>query len=276
MASHPLVTVAIPLYRSSPWVRNILANIANVDYPNVEIIISDRHCADDALVTLMRQLREDPRIRFLRATDGLNWVAHYNHLITCASGKYLLWMPHDDLYPRGYVPRLAAALEDTPTAILAYGRMECESTGPAPLAPRQLRLPSGESRAWSPRDAGRLFSCGNNAGVAFRGLFRRERVVESALYIRPTASLEMADEYWLLALGLLGSFRFVPACVCTKRFYTGSTHSVWQYSYRARLHGMRVVHSYLRDHCPLRWDRAAVMWRFSSWTLRRMFDPLRR
>jgi glycosyltransferase involved in cell wall biosynthesis len=271
----PLVSIAIPLYCSAPWVQNILENIANIDYPNVEIIVSDCHCADDALATLEQQLHEDPRMTFMRATEGLNWVAHYNLLLASALGKYFLWMPHDDLYPAGYVQQLVAALETDPDAVLAYGRMECERPGQMPPALRQLRLPSYDSRVWSPRDASCLFASGNIAGVAFRGLFRRARVVARGLYVRPTLGLVMADEYWLLALALLGPFRFVPSCSCQKRYYPGSAHSRWRYTFQVRLNGLRMVHSYLRDYCPSRRNRISVMWRFSFWTLRRLLDPIR-
>ncbi len=272
----PLVSIAIPLYCSAPWVQNILENIARIDYPKVEIILSDRHCADDALATLEQQFREDPRMNFIRATDGLNWVAHYNLLLASASGKYFLWMPHDDLYPAGYVQRLVTALETDPDAVLAYGRMDSARRGQVPSNLVRLTLPNGDLRIWSPRDAGRLFARGNQAGVAFRGLFRRERVVERGLYVRPTTvGLEMADEYWLLAVALLGPFRFVPSCSCQKRYYPGSAHSRWRYTFQVRLNGLRTVQSYLRDYCPSRWDRCSVMWRFSFWTLRRLLDPIR-
>ena len=271
----PLVSIAIPLYCSAPWVQNILVNIANIDYPNVEIIISDRHCADDALVALEKQLREDSRVTFMRATDGLNWVAHYNLLLASARGNYFLWMPHDDHYSLGYVQRLVGALEADPDAVLAYGRMDCERLSQIPPAFRQLRLPSHESRAWSPRDASCLFARGNQAGVAFRGLFRRARVVACGLYVRPSMGLVMADRYWLLALALLGPFRFVPSCSCQKRFYPGSTHSRWRYTFRVRLNGVRMVYSYLRDYCPSRKNRFLVILGFSFWTLRRLLDPIR-
>jgi hypothetical protein len=184
-------------------------------------------------------------------------------------------MPHDDVYPAGYVQDLVAALESDPDAVLAYGRMECERPGQVPPAMRQLKLPRYDLRAWTPSDAGRLFCRGNQAGVAFRGIFRRELVVTRGLYLRSSIGLVMADEYWLLALALLGPFCFVPSCSCQKRFYPGSAHSRWRYALRNRLEGLRTVHAYLRDYCPSWRDRISVMWAFSCWTLRRLLDPVR-
>jgi GT2 family glycosyltransferase len=276
VAQHcPIVSIAIPLYRSAPWVENIAANIANLDYPSVEIIISDRHCTDTALSQLEQRFANDPRIRFLSSTDQLNWVEHYNLLLRQATGTYFLWMPHDDVYSAGYLPSLVDALDADPAAVLAYGRMDVKAPDESNLRAQQLRLPHGASAKWSPRHAGRLFAPGNNAGIAFRGLFRRDVVVRSGLYIRPTSGCVLADVYWLLALALLGPFKHVPTCSCTKRYHSSSAHSQWRYTRKARIEGLRVVRSYLRDHCPSARDRAAVGCHFLLWTLRRMLDPLR-
>src|SRR6187397_2030409 len=73
----PLVSVAIPLYRSRPFVDRIARNIETLDYPSVEILISDRHMDDDAIELLGARFAGDPRIRLLRANDRAGWVEHY-------------------------------------------------------------------------------------------------------------------------------------------------------------------------------------------------------
>ena len=40
----PLVTVGIPLYRSARFLPSIIENLEALDYSNMEILISDRHC----------------------------------------------------------------------------------------------------------------------------------------------------------------------------------------------------------------------------------------
>ena len=82
----PLVSVAIPLYRSRPFVDVIARNIEAIDYPSTEILISDRHQEDDALDILAARFAGNRRIRILRARDRLDWVDHYNLLLTAATG----------------------------------------------------------------------------------------------------------------------------------------------------------------------------------------------
>lgn len=94
----PLVSVAIPLYRSRPFVDCIMRNLGSIDYPNVEILISDRRQDDDALDVLAERCAGDTRVRLVRGRDGVGWVQHDNALLAAAAGEYFLWMPHDDSY----------------------------------------------------------------------------------------------------------------------------------------------------------------------------------
>lgn len=49
MSAAPLVTAALPLYRSARFHANIAANLERLDDARFEIIVSDRHLDDDTL-----------------------------------------------------------------------------------------------------------------------------------------------------------------------------------------------------------------------------------
>ena len=121
MSGAPLVTIAVPLYRSARFVDNIVSNIAALTYDPVEILISDRHGFDDAIDQLEARYRRDPRVRILRAGDGIDWAAHYNELLKAATGTYFCCMPHDDAYAAGYIDGLVARIASRPDAIVACG-----------------------------------------------------------------------------------------------------------------------------------------------------------
>jgi glycosyltransferase involved in cell wall biosynthesis len=243
----PLVSIGLPLYRSSRFLDIIEANLAAVDYPNIEVIISDRHLDDDALATLRERFRADPRVRFLEGTDQLNWVQHFNLLLREAHGTYFLWMGHDDSYPGHYITDLVSELERHPEAVLAFGRVEQVSLdGFLPTFPF-VPPPVNAEEPWSIEASVRMLTLWQ-LWIAFRGVFRRETAVAHDLSIRETYRNVRADIYWVFALSLFGSLRYVPTCHCTKRFHRSSGGASWRFGIRQGLNACRVLRSYLRDY----------------------------
>lgn len=256
-SSAPLVTVAIPLYRSQRFLEVIAENIRRMDYPNLEILIGDRHLADDTVEQIRARFPDDSRLRFITARDEIGWVAHYNLLLREGRGEYFLWMPHDDSYPEGYVPALVARLEAKPDALLAFGYCDTQRPDGSPyqIWPAPPFSPNG---AWTPRTALRMFF-GWNIGVAMRGAFRRQRIIEADLWLPHTTGDAYADVLWLFGVALVGRFEFVPATRCLKRFYPGSTHTAWKAPKAGEL--PRVMAGYLRAYVPSRRRRAsAIAW----------------
>jgi glycosyltransferase involved in cell wall biosynthesis len=251
--AQPLVSIGIPLYRSRRFLDTIVQNIEALRYDHLEVIISDRHLLDDTLAVLEQRYGSDPRFRFIAASDGLNWVEHFNLLLRESRGKYAVTMPHDDSYPSHYVSELVNALERHPDAVVAFGRVEQVSLdGFLPTLPFSPP-PVSPSAAWSFRSSLKVLTLWQ-LWFAFRGMVRREIVEGSDLYIRQTRRNIRADIYWVFALSLKGRLLFVPACSCTKRFYRSSTGADWRFDLRQSLDACRVLRSYLRDFTQSRRD----------------------
>ena len=111
MILSPTISIVIPLFKSRRFVRVIYTNIKRLENENLEIIISDRHCYDNAIDILKGLLKSDERVRFIQSDDKIGWVDHFNELLQIAQGTYFMWMPHDDSFPRGYVKSLVESLE---------------------------------------------------------------------------------------------------------------------------------------------------------------------
>jgi GT2 family glycosyltransferase len=224
--SAPRVTVAIPLYGSARFFDGIAANLEAIDEPDVEILIGDRHLADDTAERLGARFAGRRNVRILTARDGIDWVAHYDLLFREARGRYFAWMPHDDRYPGDYARRLADALDGRSDALLAFGRMESESLDGRRVAPWE-DPPFGSDEPWTRRTALRVFY-GWNPGLAMRGLVRREPLLRAGHALRRPPRLEQADAIWVFGVALLGRLLFVPDVVCTKRFHESSAHAGWR------------------------------------------------
>ena len=272
LSSHPLVSVCIPLYRSRRFLDIIVENVESIAYPNVEIIFSDQHLLDDALAVLRRRFGADRRFRFLESDAGIDWVENFNLLARESTGKYFLWMAHDDSYPPEYIGELVVALEARPDAVLAFGRVEQVSLdGFLPTFPF-VPPPVSPDEGWSLACSLRMLTLWQ-LWIAFRGLARRAVVEESGLYIRRTRQNIRADVCWLFGLSLKGRLCFVPSCHCTKRFYRSSAGASWRFGIRQSLDAWRVLRSYLNDFAPSRRDAIVGQVVVLLWCLPQGFLP---
>ena len=270
--TQPLVSVGIPLYRSRRFLEIIIENIEAIEYRNVEIIISDQHLLDDTLEVLRERFGSDSRFRFLAGSDNLNWVENFNLLLRRSTGKYFLWMAHDDSFPSNYISELVSALEERPGAVLAFGRAEQISIdGFLPTFPF-LPPPFLPDEAWSLGCSLRALTLWQ-LWIAFRGVVRREVVEQSNLYIRPTYRNIRADIYWVFGLSLRGRLCFVPSCYCTKRYYGSSAGADWHFGIRQSLNACRVLHSYLDDFSRSQRDKLVGEIVVFSWCLVQGFLP---
>ena len=252
----PLVTLAIPLYRSARFFEIVAENIENADYANLEILVGDRHLADDTVEQIRARFPDDSRLRFITACDEISWVEHYNLLLAEGRGEYFLWMPHDDSYPPGYIGALVARLEAAPDSIVAFGCCDTAGVDGNPFKTWPLP-PISRNEDWSPRTALRMFF-GWNIGVAMRGVFRRSRLIDAELWLPKTTGSAHADTLWLFGVALVGRFEFVPETRCLKRFYPGSTHARWKSPKAGEL--PRVMAGYVRTYVPSKRQRIpAVM-----------------
>lgn len=238
MTRAPLVTVAIPLYRSARFVDNIVSNIGMLTYEPVEILISDRHGLDDAIDQLEVRYRQDPRVRFLRATDGIDWAAHYNELLKAATGTYFCCMPHDDAYATGYVEGLVARLEACPDAIVACGVTHYDDTVTSKFS--FTPPPVGPDEPPSVEVALRLLLFWGVFQLV-HGIFRRDLLLRHRLFLPRTRGTVFADICWAFSIVLYGRVEWVPGIECVKHYQTSSASSHWHYGVWQGIEECRVM-----------------------------------
>ena len=266
----PLVSIGIPLYRSARYVDNIARNLAAIDHPAVEILISDRHRHDDALERIAARFPGDARLRLVGTTDGLGWVDNYNHLLGMATGKYFMWMGHDDEYPPGFIPPLVECLERDPETMLAYGTMILVDEAGREIGRPAADVLAADGVPWSTRAALRQLMFRPTFSPQIKGLFRREAVVRRGLFLRAPVDAVWADVYWVFAVDLLGRPRHVPSVAMRKRVHETSASAAWgRLRLRDAASGWAVLCSYIRDFAPDLPAAAEATALVSLWSLAR-------
>jgi glycosyltransferase involved in cell wall biosynthesis len=107
--SEPLVSIVIPVYNGSDYLREAIESALGQTYANREVIVVNDGSNDDGR-TREVALSFGDRIRYLEKENG-GVATALNKGIEEARGKYISWLSHDDTYRKDKLERQVAALE---------------------------------------------------------------------------------------------------------------------------------------------------------------------
>lgn len=96
MNETPLVTIVIPVYNGTNFMREAIDSALAQTYPNVEILVVNDGSTDDG-ATERTALSYGDRIRYLAKENG-GVSSALNLAVSEAKGSYISWLSHDDLY----------------------------------------------------------------------------------------------------------------------------------------------------------------------------------
>lgn len=124
MASLPLpkVTVVIPNFNYSRYIRQAIASVKAQTLNNLECIIVDDGSTDDSVAIISEAIVDDKRFRLI--TQSNSGVAHArNHGISQSRGEYICCLDADDSMAPDYLSTLVPALDRDPKLGIAYTRI---------------------------------------------------------------------------------------------------------------------------------------------------------
>jgi glycosyltransferase involved in cell wall biosynthesis len=122
MKTNPLVSVIIPTYNSSKYIKETLESILNQTYSNLEIIITDDASKDNTL-DIVRGY-EDERIKILTSNKNLGISQNMNKGILASEGKYIAIMDADDWSYPYRIEKQVKLMEENPNVVLCSGYMD--------------------------------------------------------------------------------------------------------------------------------------------------------
>ena len=208
----------LPTWNAEVFVQRTLESLAAQDHPDLSVLVLD-DASTDQTFELCRSFAEgDSRFTVDRQAVRQGWIGNANALLDRASGEFVFFAPHDDLFDARYVSTLVRALEARPDAVLAYSHtVRFDGNGHRELA-------SGE---WPARPGGPIrrglrylfMADAHGRALPFRGVVRRDAAVRAAPLERSDAVGFGSDVRWLMRLNLLGPFVLVPEPLCEKRVY---------------------------------------------------------
>lgn len=116
----PLVSIVLPTYNGSRYLREAIDSCLAQTYPNFELILVD-DCSTDATPDIIAEYASrDPRIRAIRHEVNRKLPQALNTGHAAARGEYLTWTSDDNRYLPRALQEMIRFLEDHRSVALVY------------------------------------------------------------------------------------------------------------------------------------------------------------
>lgn len=168
------ISIAIPTYNRSSFLKETLASILPQMRPGVELVISDNGSTDNTL----ESLKSYPQIRVVGFENNEGIDHNIVNVIKHSLGKYVFLFSDDDLLLPGSLDKILEEIEKTSPVMLclnhfAFKNHSLEDRQPPFLPIKRKRFYSGAS----------FFKC---CGLGFLSslVFKKEAALEYVSYVR--------------------------------------------------------------------------------------------
>lgn len=124
MSFNPKVSIIIPVYNGSNYLREALDSALAQTYKNIEIIVVNDGSNDEGKTEAIAKSYGD-RIRyFSKGNGGVSSALNFG--IRKAEGNYISWLSHDDAYMPNKIEEQVnhVRTEDNPNAVILYSDYE--------------------------------------------------------------------------------------------------------------------------------------------------------
>ena len=109
---NPLVSVIVPVYNTSKYLRQCLDSIQSQTLKEIEIICVDDGSTDNSLEILLEKESEDSRITVLQQKNKGGGAAR-NLGLSVAKGDYLLFLDSDDFFEEIFIEKMYTTAVET-------------------------------------------------------------------------------------------------------------------------------------------------------------------
>lgn len=127
MKNEDLISIIIPVYNMSKYIKDCLVSIIEQDYSNIEIIIIDDGSTDDSLQVCKTYMKKDRRIQvFTETNNGVSCARNFG--VSIAKGKWIIFVDPDDVCEKNMCSSLLKAAQGV-DADIVFGRYTVLTAG---------------------------------------------------------------------------------------------------------------------------------------------------
>lgn len=164
------ISIIIPCYNAGKTLNRTLNSVREQDYKNLEIILVNDGSTDNTLEVANKYASIDPRIVVINQENAGVSVARNNGL-SCASGKYIVWLDADDNYTTPY------AISNMYKKLVETGADQCICNFTHPCF--EQYLPSGVYDLTDDEQRLTLFQDFFAFGISWNKITKRECLTEN-------------------------------------------------------------------------------------------------
>jgi glycosyltransferase involved in cell wall biosynthesis len=121
--TNPRVTIGLPVYNGERHLEEALRAILAQDVADFDLVVSDNASTDATPRILAAFAAREPRMRVIRQPENVGASRNFAVVLDEARAPFFLWAAHDDVYAPSYLRKTLAALEATPSAVLAVSQI---------------------------------------------------------------------------------------------------------------------------------------------------------
>ena len=116
----PLVSICLPTYKRTTFIREALESALQQTYPNIEIFVNDDTPGDD--IRAIVEGYASPRIRYQQNVPALGFVPKLNNFLSEARGEWMVILCDDDIFAPQFIERMVDNARHYPDASLLRSR----------------------------------------------------------------------------------------------------------------------------------------------------------
>jgi len=119
-ARTPCVSVCLPVYNGQTYISDAISSICEQTFEDLEVIVSDNASTDGTQALCHEAATHDSRIRYFRADTNRGLAWNWNRAFALATGRYLVWIGHDDLMAPDYIRRCVEGIQQDADTLLCF------------------------------------------------------------------------------------------------------------------------------------------------------------
>lgn len=219
-AARPLITIGIPTYVRTTYIRAALESCFRQSFSNYEILVHD-DTQDESVKRIVKSY-DDPRVRYMQNSPMLGLVAKLNDFLVQARGEWLVILCDDDSFEPGFLQEMVRLSQAYPAASLLRSRNRLIDEADRELTldhswPELLDSSSFLERLFLPND--------RNIAMNLTGiLFRPEQLRTLGGFVDLYRAWHVDRIAWA-QLGTLGEVISSQDVLCNIRIHSGSITS---------------------------------------------------